>query len=85
MDNTKKEVMITSVIGSAASLEGAMITAAIPYISSQLSVSYLDSSLFLTLFAVISSLLFVPFYLVGEKRGIKKLLFFGCLSFLYPV
>ena len=81
MDNTKKEVMITSVIGSAASLEGAMITASIPYISSQLSVSYLDSSLFLTLFAVISSLLFVPFYLVGEKRGIKKLLFLGALIF----
>ena len=81
MDNTKKEVMITSVIGSAASLEGAMITAAIPYISSQLSVSYLDSSLLLTLFAVISSLLFVPFYLVGEKRGIKKLLFLGALIF----
>jgi len=81
VDNTKKEVMITSVIGSAASLEGAMITASIPYISSQLSVSYLDSSLFLTLFAVISSLLFVPFYLVGEKRGIKKLLFLGALIF----
>jgi len=71
----RKEIMVTSVIGSVAYLEGAMITAAIPYISLQLNISELCASLLLTLFALVSSFLFIPFYLIEEKRGIKKLLF----------
>ena len=77
----RKEILTTSVIASAASLEGAMITVAIPQIASQLHISKIDSTAFLTLYALISSLLFVPFYLIAERKGVKKLLFLGSLIF----
>ena len=69
MDN--KDIIKASVLGFISSFEATMILIAVPAISGYFDISYFQSSLLITIYVAIESLLFVPFSIFFGKYGLK--------------
>ncbi|AAT43048.1 hypothetical transporter [Picrophilus oshimae DSM 9789] len=56
-----------------------MILLAIPEISKEFDISYSESTLLIIIFVIIETLFVVPFSLIADKNGIKKMMIIGSL------
>lgn len=77
-----KNIAFTSLPGFTAALEATMILLAIPEISKEFGVSYSESTLLIIIFVIIETLFVVPFSLIADKYGIKKIMIIGSFIML---
>ncbi|WP_083750380.1 MFS transporter [Picrophilus oshimae] len=74
-----KIIVFTSLPGFTSALEATMILLAIPEISKEFDISYSESTLLIIIFVIIETLFVVPFSLIADKNGIKKMMIIGSL------
>ena len=77
-----KKIVFTSLPGFTAALEATMILLAIPEISKEFSISYSESTLLIIIFVITETLLVIPFSLIADKKGIKKVMITGSFIML---
>ena len=77
-----KKVLFTSLPGFTAAFEATMILLSIPEISREFSISYFEATLLIIIFVIIETLFVVPFSLMADKHGIKKIMMLGSFIML---
>ena len=68
--------------GFTAAFEATMILLAVPEISREFTISYFEATLLIIIFVIIETLFVVPFSLMADKHGIKKIMMLGSFIML---
>ncbi|QXJ31438.1 MFS transporter [Saccharolobus shibatae] len=77
MNDLSKLVLFSSLPSFISSLEATMILMAIPVIAKEFSITYVSASTLLAFYVVTEVLLSIPFSLLAERIGVKKVMVIG--------